>query len=132
MATNQDMVGGRRNLEAVDMGDFTPNPGSVFVHGMHFGEEKTKAGIIRVNDDGKEDGIKPRWCQVWRCGEGVTDVVEGDWILMEHGRWTRTINATVNGEPMDIRQIDTNDMLLISDEKPDPENIKLEYLTSTS
>ena len=43
----------------------------------------------------------------------------GDWILVEHGRWTRGIEYD-NGdtEPTTIRMVDNNCILMWSKEKP--------------
>lgn len=53
-------------------------------------------GIIIPDDNGKSEGIRPRWGKVYSVGEGVTDITVGQWILIEHGRWTRAINIKDN------------------------------------
>jgi co-chaperonin GroES (HSP10) len=48
-------------------------------------------GIIIPDDNGKSEGIRPRWGQVYSVGEDITDITAGQWILIEHGRWTRML-----------------------------------------
>ena len=81
------------------------------------GEQKTAAGIVIPDDNAKDRGIRPRWCQVYDVGPRAKKygVEIGNWILIEHGRWTLAENV---GE-LDIRKIDPDAMLLISDERPE-------------
>jgi len=44
--------------------------------------------VILHDDNGKDDGIRPRWAEVHAVGPDQNDVSVGDWVLMEHGRWT--------------------------------------------
>tara|TARA_Y100000816_G_C26092568_1_gene577602 strand:+ start:1637 stop:1933 length:297 start_codon:yes stop_codon:yes gene_type:complete len=56
------------------------------------GERVTQDGIIILDDDGKEQGIRHRWFQVKQTHpEETEDVKPGDYVLVEHGRWTRKI-----------------------------------------
>jgi hypothetical protein len=90
----------------------------VLVTDMHFGERKLGSGIILGNDDGTSEGIRPRWAKVFAIGPEQTDVKVGQWILVAHGRWTRSNDIEVNGEKKSLRRVDQNDILLISDEAP--------------
>ena len=76
------------------------------------------SGLILLNDDGKGDGIRPRWCQVFAIGPDQRDVEVGQWILVSHGRWTRANEIEINGEKKSLRRVDHNDILLVSDEPP--------------
>jgi len=101
------------------IGTIKPLQDKVLVSDMDFGFEKTKSGIIVTSDDGKSTGIKPRWGKVWAIGPEQTDVVVGDWILIEHGRWTRTINyENPQGEMIELRMVDNKAIMAVSDEKP--------------
>ena len=51
--------------------DITPLKKRVLVSDMHFGESKTKGGIILTDDDGSEGGIHPRWGKVYAIGDEV-------------------------------------------------------------
>lgn len=92
----------------------------VLVHNMHFGEQKTASGIIINNDDGKERGIYPRWGQVYAKGSQNKDPYNvGDWILIEHGRWTRGMNLELEGhETTVVRMVENESVLAYADEKP--------------
>jgi co-chaperonin GroES (HSP10) len=47
-------------------GKVTPIGDKILVSHMDFGMEKTAAGIYVPSDDGKTQGIRPRWA---RCGQ---------------------------------------------------------------
>ena len=86
---------------------------------MEFGEEKTQSGIILKSDDGRVEGIKPRWGRVWAVGPEQTDVKVGEWVLMEHGRWSRAAEyENEDGSITKIQKADTKAMLATADEKP--------------
>ena len=64
----------------------------LLVINMDMGEMKTAGCIVVQSDDGKAHGVKPRWAEVYKVGaECDLDVKVGQWILIEHGRWTRKI-----------------------------------------
>lgn len=90
----------------------------VLVTDMHFGERKLGSGLILLNDDGKGEGIRPRWAQVFAIGPDQQDVRVGQWILVAHGRWTRANEIEIDGEKKSLRRVDQNDILMISDEPP--------------
>lgn len=92
----------------------------VIVTDMHFGEQKTKSGLIITDDNGKNRGIHPRWARVHAKGPENNDEYNiGDWILIEHGRWTRGISMDINGEEKQIRMVETESILGWSKTKPD-------------
>ena len=78
-------------------------------------------GIIIPDDNGKSEGIRPRWGRVYSVGENVTDVKEGEWILVEHGRWTRTLTVKDDdGSEINVWGVEWPDaVLMASDEEPD-------------
>lgn len=93
----------------------------VIVKNMHFGDTTTNGGIIITSDDGKDRGIKPRWGQVFSKGPENNDPYDvGDWILVEHGRWTRGFDIdTGDGEPITMRTVEAESILMWSDTKPE-------------
>lgn len=100
-------------------GNLIPLKDWVLAVGMDFGDQKTQAGIIVLSDDAKSEGIRPRWCQVWKIGKLQKDVKVGDWILVEHGRWTRTIKLEQDdGTILEVRRVDVNGIMATADEKP--------------
>lgn len=103
-------------------GTIKPIKDRVIVSDMYFGEQTTKGGLVLLNDDGKETGIKPRWGRVYAKGPENHDPYQvGDWVLIEHGRWTRgiTIENETDENGMIIRMIDNDCILMWSDEKPE-------------
>ena len=101
-------------------GTFRPLHDKVFVTDMEFGEEVTKSGIVLKSDNGKSEGIRPRWGRVWAVGPEQKDVRVGEWILIEHSRWTRTVHyEDANGDITEIRMVELDSMIMSADEKPD-------------
>jgi hypothetical protein len=94
----------------------------VLVTDMQFGQRKLASGIVLLNDDGKSDGIRPRWCQVFAVGPNQKDVAVGQYILVAHGRWTRANEIEIDGEQKSLRRVDHNDILMVSDELPDADD----------
>ena len=88
------------------------------------GEELSFGGIVLLNDDGKDEGVRPRWMQVYSKGSEVTDdIQESDWIYVEHGRWTRGMEIRDGDETLTLWGIDPDAVLLVSSEKPDSERV---------
>ena len=92
---------------------------NVLVRDMDFSGRQLSSGIILLGDDGKTAGIRPRWCCVYAVGPDQTDYVEGQWILIEHGRWSRGLEVEVDGEEFTLRRIDPKCVLLVSDTEPE-------------
>ena len=108
--------GGRQHT--VKDRDISPIGKRVLVTNMRFGERKSRGGIILLDDDGKESGIHPRWCQVYAVGSKQEDVKVGQWLLVAHGRWSRALKVEKDGVSQEVRMIDENDILLVSDDEP--------------
>ena len=90
----------------------------VIVTEMNFKDRTLSSGIVLLGDDAKTAGIRPRWAQVYAVGPDQKDVAVGQWILVEHGRWTRGSEVEIDGEEMTIRRIDATAILMVSDESP--------------
>jgi co-chaperonin GroES (HSP10) len=100
-------------------GKIVPLKDSVLISDMDFDMQKTAAGILITSDNGKAEGIYPRWGRVWAIGPDQTDVQVGEWILVEHGRWTRTIEFELDDNSIvELRRVDTKAILASADEKP--------------
>lgn len=101
----------------------------VLVTDMHFGEQTTKGGIILTDDNATTRGIYPRWGRVFSKGPLNKDPYEvGDWILIEHGRWTRAMNIdTPEQEGLIVRMVESEAVLASSKEKPNDAQIGAEY-----
>lgn len=91
----------------------------ILVRDMNFGEQKTTSGIILRSDDGKSEGVRPRWAKVFAIGPEQTDVKIGEWILVEHGRWTRGITVEEDdGTEFTMWRVDPEAILLTANERP--------------
>ena len=95
-----------------------PLKDSVIVSDMVFDARITTSGIILPNDNGKSTGIRPRWGQVYAVGPEQQDVTPGQWICIEHGRWTRGIDIEDEAGKHTLRRVDPKDIMMISDDKP--------------
>jgi len=92
---------------------------NIIVCDIEFGMEKTPGGVLLLSDDGKKSGIHPRWGKVYAVGPRQKDVLPGEWILMEHGRWSRGIEYTAkSGEELLIHLVDNKGIMAVADEKP--------------
>ena len=100
-------------------GKIIPLRDNILVSDMDFGFEKTKSGIVLMSDDGKTQGIHPRWGKVWAIGPDQKDIKIGEWVCVEHGRWTRTIEFETETETIDLRMVDPKSILMSAEEKPD-------------
>lgn len=87
---------------------------------MNFGEQKSQSGIVLRSDNGKSEGVRPRWAKVYAVGPEQKEVSADDWILVEHGRWTRSIEVQMDDTEttLEIFRIDPTGILLVADEKP--------------
>ena len=108
--------------------DITPLKKRVLVSDMQFGATKSKGGIILLDDDGTEAGIHPRWAKVYAVGDQQDDVKVGEWVMIAHGRWSRALKVKKDGTELEVRMIDENDILLVSDEEPDFNNRQAGYI----
>jgi hypothetical protein len=95
----------------------------VIVSNMEFGEIKTTSGIVLRSDDGQLHGIKPRWGRVYRVGPNQKEIREGQWILIEHGRWTRKVKIHDGETELEIQKVDKEAILAVSDEAPSEADI---------
>lgn len=88
-------------------------------------------GIIIPDDNGKSEGIRPRWARVYSVGEDVTEIVPGQWILIENGRWTRMLKIKEDdGSYIQVWGVEwPQSVMLVSDEDPEM-NIFSEFTSS--
>jgi hypothetical protein len=98
-----------------------PLPGNIFAV-LQTGSRTTAGGIILQDDNGKQEGIRPRWAKVWKIASDIKDVEVGQWILVEHGRWTMTITVKDDsGNDFKFQKIDPAGIMLVSDNEPNEE-----------
>ncbi|SVB41876.1 uncharacterized protein METZ01_LOCUS194730 [marine metagenome] len=116
------LMGGPPRAITVYSGHIKPIHDRVIVRQMNFDEMVTKGGIILPSDDGKSHGVKPRWGKVYAKGHENRDEFEvGDWVLVEHGRWTRGFNMQLPDEEevAVLRTIEAEGILAWQKEDPD-------------
>jgi len=107
------------NFNKVFKGDLKPIHDRVIVKDMHFGEQKTQSGLIIGDDNGTTRGVYARWGQVHAKGATNKDSYSvGDWILVEHGRWTRGLNVDSGSGPTELRMVDPAAVMGWQSEKP--------------
>ena len=100
----------------------------VLVSDMHFGEQKSKGGLIIKDDNGSTRGIYPRWGKVYSKGPiNEDDYSVGQWILVEHGRWTRGMTIETPDGEIEVRMVDAECVLAYSETKPNDVQIGGEY-----
>jgi co-chaperonin GroES (HSP10) len=100
-------------------GKLIPIRDNVLVTDMNFDARVSKGGIVLPSDDGKSEGVRHRWGRVWAIGPEQKDVKVGEWILLEHGRWTRGVTVELeDGTEIIIRRADIKAILMVTEEKP--------------
>jgi hypothetical protein len=104
----------------------------VLVSGMDMGEQTTAAGIVIQSDDGKAHGVKPRWAQVYKVGPKQSTIKEGQWILIEHGRWTRKVKIDDGTGVKEIQKVEVKSIMAVADEKPNDFYIGQEFSNGSS
>ena len=78
-------------------------------------------GIIIPDDNGKSEGIRPRWGKVYSVGDDITDIVPNQWILVDNGRWTRMLKVKEDdGNYVQLWGVEWPDsVMLVSDTEPE-------------
>lgn len=94
----------------------------IIVTDMDFQGRQLSSGIWMIADDGKSEGIRPRWGKVYKVGPDQTDVTVGQWVYVEHGRWTRGLEVEIDGEVFKVRRIDPKAMIFVRDTPPDQDD----------
>ncbi len=100
-------------------GEIKPLHDNIIVTEMTFEGRQLQSGVILLGDDGKTDGIRPRWAEVYAVGPENRDVVPGQWVLIEHGRWSRGVKIRKEGQEITIRRADPKAIIFVSDERPE-------------
>jgi hypothetical protein len=105
----------------------------ILVVDMDMGDMITSGGIVIQSDNGKAHGVKPRWAKVYKVGSEVDiDVKVGQWVLIEHGRWTRKINIDDGEGVKDFQKVEIKSIMAVADERPDDFYIGQEFSNGSS
>jgi hypothetical protein len=100
-------------------GEIKPLKNNIIVTDMSFEGRQLSSGIVLLGDDGKTDGIRPRWARVYATGPEQRDIRVGQWVLVEHGRWSRGLKILKEGQEFTIRRADPEAIIFVTDEQPD-------------
>ena len=92
----------------------------IFGEILDVGEITTKAGVILQNDVGKES--RPRWFKVEAVGPEATEVKEGDYALVDTGRWTHSLKRLSDG--VELRDIEYDGILAVADKDNMPSELQ--------
>ena len=92
-----------------------PLKNKIIVHNFEKGLRTLNSGIVLLNDDGKEHGIRARWAQIYEVGPKIKYLEKDQWVLIEHGRWTHGLKIE---EDLTVYGVDNAAILAVSDEKP--------------
>ena len=105
----------------------------ILVVDMDMGDMTTSSGIVIQSDNGKAHGVKPRWAKVYKVGNEVDiDVKVGQWVLIEHGRWTRKINIDDGEGVKDFQKVEIKSIMAVADERPNDFYIGKEFSNGSS
>lgn len=105
-----------------------PLPQDILIHSMDMGEQTTATGIVISSDDGKARGVRPRWAEVYKVGNRCElDVKVGQWVLIEHGRWTRKIKIDDGESVKEVQKVEVSSIMAVADTKPNDFNLGQEF-----
>ena len=89
--------------------------------------ERTILYLSRVNRYFSGD-MPPIVC--YAIGNKQDDVKVGEWILVSHGRWSRAFKVKKDGVELEVRMIDENDILLVSETEPEQNRKQAGYVNT--
>lgn len=89
----------------IDYGINIPNyieclPNTLYVEKIEYGEKTLKNGFIIPIETMDYQGhfVRPRWAKVLYKADNIKNVNVGDWVLINHGHWSSSINCKINNE----------------------------------
>ena len=100
-----------------------------------FGDYVSEAGLIIKSNIKDSQGITPRWMQVFELGSEINWLQPGQWVLVEYGRWTESIEMQddrfdTDDNKMDVWKVDPKGCLAVADEKPNTFNYNSDVIAS--
>jgi hypothetical protein len=115
------------NKSSIVASEFRPLKKNVFVTDLDGGMHVTKGGIIRPDDNMSATGIRPRWACVWAIGPDVEDIKVGEWVFIEHARWTNSIDLRLPSGSVRVWKVDWPAAVLLA-MQDDPREVNLDSL----
>ena len=98
----------------------TPLRDKIFAEILDVGEITTPGGVILQNDMGKES--RPRWFKIEAVGPKATEVKEGDYALVDTGRWSLSLNRLSDG--VELRDIEYDGILAVANKDNMPSELQ--------
>ena len=73
---------------------------TLYVENMEYGERTLKSGLLIPIETMDYQGhfVRPRWAKILYKAENIKNVNVGDWVLINHGHWSSSINCKIKGE----------------------------------
>ena len=99
----------------------TPLRDKIFGEILDVGEITTKAGVILQSDVGIEG--RPRWFKVEATGPDATEVKNGDYVLVDTGRWSTLLKRQSDG--VELRDIEYDGILAVADKDNMPSELSI-------
>jgi hypothetical protein len=96
----------------------------IIVCDMSFDRRVLNSGLILPGDNGTGEGIYPRWGRVYAVGPEQHEVVVDQWVMVEHGRWTRGLDIEDESGKKTIRRVDPKCILMVTDDEADTQRIQ--------
>ena len=84
-----------------------------------YGEKTSSGGIILEEKDGDAKSIRPRWFEVTHVGPEYTHLKVGEFVYVEHGRWSRGFKDPAALNKGKLHMLDNEKILAVSDTRPD-------------
>lgn len=82
-----------------------------------YGLKKTAGGLLINEKDGAAGSIRPRWFEVTHVGPENKLVEVGDFVLVAHGRWSRSFTINTDDDTKYFH-LDSDEILIKTNTKP--------------
>ena len=97
-----------------------PLPGRLYCKALETGLRTSAGGIVLTDDNSATagvGGVRPRWFQVVNVNidTNLDDIKIGDYVLVEHGRWSRRFSGT---DIDNYSIVEEKAVLLVSEDAP--------------
>ena len=104
------------NKNRIKAENFRPIKDNVFVSDLDSGPHITAGGIIRPDDNRSGTGIHARWARIAFIGPDIKDedIKVGEWVFIEHARWTNSIDLEFPSGTIRVWKIDWPDSVLLA------------------